>query len=406
MSNKFSWRRIFSRSIRGQEEGLQAPTTEYTELMTGYAPTRVFELPPHVVVGVPTPKTVGITSPTSNNSFFDLQSNSKPVVEEDTVESPEERAMSVHEEESDIYVLQPVEEATVEFPEERAMSVHEEESDIHVLQPVEEATVEFPEERAMSVHEEESDIHVLQPPKKKTTSSAGALKRMFSFVLPDGGRLTAALVSLIVSSSSNLALPYFVGKAVDRALSNGRASSGQTCITKSNDLNFFVGAAGVFAFGAMASYFRTYNFNIISHRMGKRIREKLFPHLLSLDMSFYDEKGMGSGELVHILSEDVDVASKIYTVDVPSALRGCSSAINGSVMLLTISPKLTLCSVGMVSALLFQFCSSSTTMPFSFIISMYTGSVHWCICHGLLEENESINEKHTATRGIGYILCK
>ncbi len=378
MSNKFSWRRIFSRSIRGQEEGLQAPTTEYTELMTGYAPTRVFELPPHVVVGVPTPKTVGITSPTSNNSFFDLQSNSKPVVEEDTVESPEERAMSVHEEESDIYVLQPVEEATVEFPEERAMSVHE----------------------------EESDIHVLQPPKKKTTSSAGALKRMFSFVLPDGGRLTAALVSLIVSSSSNLALPYFVGKAVDRALSNGRASSGQTCITKSNDLNFFVGAAGVFAFGAMASYFRTYNFNIISHRMGKRIREKLFPHLLSLDMSFYDEKGMGSGELVHILSEDVDVASKIYTVDVPSALRGCSSAINGSVMLLTISPKLTLCSVGMVSALLFQFCSSSTTMPFSFIISMYTGSVHWCICHGLLEENESINEKPTATRGIGYILCK
>ncbi len=350
MSNKFSWRRIFSRSIRGQEEGLQAPTTEYTELMTGYAPTRVFELPPHVVVGVPTPKTVGITSPTSNNSFFDLQSNSKPVVEEDTVESPEERAMSVH--------------------------------------------------------EEESDIHVLQPPKKKTTSSAGALKRMFSFVLPDGGRLTAALVSLIVSSSSNLALPYFVGKAVDRALSNGRASSGQTCITKSNDLNFFVGAAGVFAFGAMASYFRTYNFNIISHRMGKRIREKLFPHLLSLDMSFYDEKGMGSGELVHILSEDVDVASKIYTVDVPSALRGCSSAINGSVMLLTISPKLTLCSVGMVSALLFQFCSSSTTMPFSFIISMYTGSVHWCICHGLLEENESINEKPTATRGIGYILCK
>ncbi len=378
MSNKFSWRRIFSRSIRGQEEGLQAPTTEYTELMTGYAPTRVFELPPHVVVGVPTPKTVGITSPTSNNSFFGLQSSSKSVVEEDTVESPEERAMSVHEEESDIYVLQPVEEATVEFPEERAMSVHE----------------------------EESDIHVLQPPKKKTTSSAGALKRMFSFVLPDGGRLTAALVSLIVSSSSNLALPYFVGKAVDRALSNGRASSGQTCTTKSNDLNFFVGAAGVFAFGAMASYFRAYNFNIISHLMGKRIREKLFPHLLSLDMSFYDEKGMGSGELVHILSEDVDVASKIYTVDVPSALRGCSSAINGSVMLLTISPKLTLCSVGMVSALLFQFCSSSTTMPFSFIISMYTGSVHWCICHGLLEENESINEKPTATRGIGYILCK
>ncbi len=229
-------------------------------------------------------------------------------------------------------------------------------------------------------------------PKKTTSNSIGVLKRMFSFVSPDGGRLTAALVALIVSSSTNLAFPYFVGKVVDRASAKG-GGNWHSFFDKicTNNVNLYIGAAGVFACGAVASYIRTYNFDIISHRVGKRMKSILFAHLLRLDMSFYDKQEMGSGEFVHVLSEDVEVASKIYTNHMPSALRGCSSAINGSIMLLRISPKLTLLSLGMVSTLpFFPFFNSvppPPPIPCLFThdsLSLFIGSSHWCICHGFL----------------------
>ncbi len=257
-----------------------------------------------------------------------------------------------------------------------------------------------------------NDSGNVPPPKKTTSNSVGVLKRMFSFVSPDGGKLASALVSLIVSSSSNLALPYLVGKVVDRALANGgsgnrRGISAKIC---TNNVNFFLGAAGVFACGAMASYIRTYNFNIISFHVGKRMRSMLFDHLLDLDMRFYDAQENGSGECIHVLSEDVGEASNIYTNYMSSALRSTSSAINGSIMLLTISPQLTLLSVGMVSIPLppsipLSILLISITVAF-FALLMFIGSSYWCICHGFLKKNENIRQKDTEAGSIGNGLCK
>ncbi len=385
-------------------------TTQIADTTTQsyYTVGRVSELPPSMAGESSTPLTGAISS---DSGFTDDEDGTDSVspLKKPILKLSEENVVNVDERDGD-GIASPLKEPTLELSEENVVTVDERDGD-GIVSPLKEVTqvAALPEKDDLK-NIEGNGIHV-QPP-KKTTNSAGVLKRMFSFVLPDGGRLTAALVSLIVSSSSNLALPYFVGKVVDRALSNGsvngRTSSAKTC-TNNNNLNFFIGAAGLFACGAMASYIRTYNFNIVSHRVGKRMREMLFSHLLRLDMSFYDEQEMGSGEFVHVLSEDVEAASKIYTDHMSSAIRSSSSAINGSIMLLTISPKLTLLSVGMVSVLpvpfLFQFCSSTATV-FSFVISMFPGSSHWCICHGFLKENEGINEKSTETRSIGYILCK
>ncbi len=418
---RFRWRRKFRSSNREHEEGhrssqssesttpLSFTSSQTTDasISSYYTVGRVFQM--DMGPQIPeTPQTEFLSSEIYCTDDED-GTDKLPPLKEPKWELSKGNVVNVDERDGD-GIASPLKEPKSTLSQENVVNVDEWDGN-GIASPLKEVTqlAALPEEDDLKNNVGNS-IHA-QPP-KKTTNSTGVLKRMFSFVLPDGGRLTAALVSLIVSSSSNLALPYFVGKAVDRALSNGsvngRTSSAKTC-TNNNNLNFFIGAAGLFACGAMASYIRTYNFNIISHRVGKRMKEMLFSHLLRLDMSFYDAQKMGIGEFVYVLSEDVDAASKIYTDHMSSAIRSSSSAINGSIMLLTISPKLTLLSIGMVSVLpvpfLFQFCSSTTT-AFSFVISMFTGSSHWCICHGFLKENEGINEKSTETGSVNYILCR
>lgn len=164
-----------------------------------------------------------------------------------------------------------------------------------------------------------------------------SFKRLLSVASPEMGRLSVAMISLLVSSGTNMAFPTIVGRVVDRTAGGYSSMSNKT---------FFSGALCLFACGSVASWSRTYNFGLAADRIARRLRNKVFKHLLMLDATFFD--GRRSGELVGILTEDVDVAAKTCTEKVASGLRSLSSAVNGTIMLFTLSPRLTLLSLAMV----------------------------------------------------------
>jgi len=138
-----------------------------------------------------------------------------------------------------------------------------------------------------------------------------------------------------------MAFPTIMGKIIDRTVSKG-----ETKTNKIPDKVFFAGAFGIFAFGSIGSLVRTYCIGVASHNIARKIREKLFDALLQQEISFFDEQR--TGELVSLISEDAKIAADTCTGKLANGIRSASSAINGTVMLFTISPKLTLVSIAIL----------------------------------------------------------
>ncbi|KAG5189644.1 P-loop containing nucleoside triphosphate hydrolase protein [Tribonema minus] len=148
------------------------------------------------------------------------------------------------------------------------------------------------------------------------------------------------MIALVISSGTNMAFPTIMGKVIDRTA--GREDAG----SRIPDKVFFAGAFGIFACGSIASWVRTYSIGVAAHRIMQRLRTKLFGRLLEQDVAFFDEHR--TGELVSILTEDTEIAADTVTGKAANGMRSASSALNGSIMLLTLSPRLTLVSIALL----------------------------------------------------------
>lgn len=71
------------------------------------------------------------------------------------------------------------------------------------------------------------------------------------------------------------------------------------------------------------------------------------------EKAFFDDPEGGAhrtGELAAVIEGDVEQAAEVFTTKLADGLRSCSSAVNGTAMLLRLSPKLTGVVLGLVPA--------------------------------------------------------
>lgn len=66
------------------------------------------------------------------------------------------------------------------------------------------------------------------------------------------------------------------------------------------------------------------------------------------EKAFFDGQGQQTGQHLSILDKDVESASEAFTTRLVDGLRSLSSALNGTAMLFSLSPKLTGVSLGLV----------------------------------------------------------
>jgi ATP-binding cassette subfamily B (MDR/TAP) protein 10 len=107
------------------------------------------------------------------------------------------------------------------------------------------------------------------------------------------------------------------------------------------------GALVIFSVGTLASWARVYLLRTSQERIAKRMRNEAFSNLVRQEIEFFDSE-VNAGKLVSILGEDVQCASEILTENMAFGLRGLSSTVNGTIMLLSLSPKLTVVSIGVI----------------------------------------------------------
>ncbi|HWU18757.1 MAG TPA: ABC transporter transmembrane domain-containing protein [Devosia sp.] len=157
------------------------------------------------------------------------------------------------------------------------------------------------------------------------------LRRLLPFVLRYPWRLALAVVFLLVSAISSLAIPAMLGGAIDQGFIEQNLEN----VGRYGWL--IVGIAVVMA---IASGLRFYFISVIGERVLADLRQSVFAHLLGLDARFFDTHRVG--ELTSRLNGDVVTIRSAVGSSMTLALRSIVTIIGALIMMLLTSPVLTI----------------------------------------------------------------
>lgn len=155
--------------------------------------------------------------------------------------------------------------------------------------------------------------------------------RVLALARPHTGTLVVGLVALGIASGINLLFPYLIGKALNNELGLELAS----------DLPVMLGwLIALFAIQAGFFYVRHYCFHAVGHRVVAGLRKKLYQSMIYHDVAFFDRSKVG--DLLSRLSSDTQLVQRAVTINISVAVRYLLQVLGGVVLMLIISPKLTL----------------------------------------------------------------
>jgi subfamily B ATP-binding cassette protein MsbA len=175
----------------------------------------------------------------------------------------------------------------------------------------------------------------------------GQFRRLFAFVVPYRSRLILALVIIIFGSILGLAGPYTARFLIDAVFKQNNP-------TLLNQITLVL--IVIFALQSVMYFFRAYLLAFIGERVMADLRLRMFEHLQSLSLTFFNERR--TGELVSRLTNDVSTVRNVVTSDISTALSQVLTFVGALVLIIITDWRLTifmfaLIPVVMVVAILF-----------------------------------------------------
>lgn len=163
---------------------------------------------------------------------------------------------------------------------------------------------------------------------RATSRKIGALRGLVPFVAPYHKLVVMALVALVATAMTSLALPLAVRRVVD-----GFGEGAELLDV------YFAAALGIAALLALGTGLRFYLVTRLGERVVADIRLSLFRRLLGLSPSFYER--MMTGEVISRLTTDTTLILSVIGSSVSIALRNALILIGGLILLMLTSVKLT-----------------------------------------------------------------
>ena len=158
-----------------------------------------------------------------------------------------------------------------------------------------------------------------------------SFRRLFSYIKPYWRRIAFSLVALLFSSATGLVFPYVIQNLIDGVLVDGDLAQ----------LNRITGALiAIFAVGFVFNFAQRYLMEYIGERVVIDIREQLYEHLLTLSISFFDERR--SGEIVSRLASDVTLVRSALTNNISTMVSQSLTLIGAVVIVFVINWRMSL----------------------------------------------------------------
>ncbi len=165
----------------------------------------------------------------------------------------------------------------------------------------------------------------------KRPPDRAALKRLFALARPYWKHLVLAAVCLVISTLLTLSFPLLTQRLVDSAVVDKNAAA-LTVIALT--------MVGVFLVQAVFNFGQSYLLSFTGERLVADLRKRLFTHLQSLSLSFFDNQRVG--ELTSRLSNDVAVVQAGVTGNLIGPIGQALTLVGGLVMIVIIEWRLLL----------------------------------------------------------------
>ncbi|MFD2613508.1 ABC transporter ATP-binding protein [Paenibacillus gansuensis] len=175
----------------------------------------------------------------------------------------------------------------------------------------------------------------------KPKNMKATLRKMWTFVGRERRKLAGVFLLIACSAALSLAGPYLIGRAVDSmAAANGEhGGSVNMSLLKAA----LIGLTAAYAGDAVLTLFQGRLMAGISGRIIASLREDMFAKLQRLPLRFFDARQQG--ELMSRLSNDIDNVNSTLSQTVTQFMSGAIAIAGSFVMMLVLSPALTLASM-------------------------------------------------------------
>jgi ATP-binding cassette subfamily B protein len=166
-------------------------------------------------------------------------------------------------------------------------------------------------------------------------------RRLWHLIKPHSSLLAAAVVLLLILSLLELAGPYFTQQAIDRYIAPKRLDGYQWLA-----ILWFL----VLLTNGLARYAQLQLTNTIGQRVMFNLRNAIFAHWQQMGVAFFDRTAVG--ELVSLISNDVDAINQVFTGGLILGIGNVVSAVFIIVFLLLVNWSLALLVLGMAIVML------------------------------------------------------
>lgn len=178
---------------------------------------------------------------------------------------------------------------------------------------------------------EKSSVEFTSLPDRSLGSNLGILNHLFPLIKPYKGSVFVAILSLVLATVSTLGIGFSVKHIVDGMLMEA---------DQNTLINSYILLGTFFFLLALSSFGRTYYVSWLGERLTTDLRQKVFKHLLSLDVGYFEM--IRAGELLSRLTTDTTLIQIVVGTSMALALRNFLLFLGGFAMMLYISLKLTL----------------------------------------------------------------
>jgi ATP-binding cassette, subfamily B, bacterial len=167
--------------------------------------------------------------------------------------------------------------------------------------------------------------------KKITASNLRKLFGIFRFVIPYKWIFVLGLFSLLFSSATLLAFPFFAGKLLDVAQGKYFFLNSITQIG--------LALLGTLFLQSIFSFTRVYTFSLVSEKTLADIRYAVYEKIIWLPQAFFDSHRVG--ELMSRMTSDVGTLQDTFTFSLAELLRQILVLMIGIPLIVILAPKLT-----------------------------------------------------------------
>ncbi|CAM3917996.1 ABC transporter ATP-binding protein [Cohnella lubricantis] len=173
-------------------------------------------------------------------------------------------------------------------------------------------------------------------PVQKPKNMRGTLRRLWEFVGKERRWLAIVFLFVLVDSALTLAGPYLIGTSVDAAADSSGVDFRLLTIA-------LIALAAAYIGDAVLTWLQGWLMAGVSQRIVRSLRESLFAKLHKLPLAYFDTRR--HGEIMSRLSNDIDNVSMTVSQTTSQLMTGAIAIVGSLVMMLVLSPLLTLASL-------------------------------------------------------------